>query len=506
MKRGSDAVPDIASFLEKDDEQSKKRLSQEGYHKFRKALGKLLWLSQTRCDLKLYLSLIGSLQAQPTCAADNALKALLRFLYNDRHLLLRLPSASEDLTRDSEFLVNRLRIWSDASHAPYRFNKRNGISGEVIAYRNAVVRTVAKQQQATSLSSCEAELYAIQLAAQDSVGLAKFMQRFLFGIGEIDEFAPVDLWLESDSMSAIQLLHGVDIPRRSRHVEIRILWLKSKLDDGSLKLSHRYGEGNCADLFTNCLSTKDYLKHRTVLGFEGPERPVASLMILAEEMLANSLVTGRMSDFAMFEICCAEFSSLRAACERLEIPYLGVSANMQTKRVHDLFLQKVAQCKESSCWVHVHVSTPCTFGSPLRHFSCDENEIEHEETWRDVMLHVTGYLKHGNSRGFELPTHNAIWGKHETKQVIDKNDLVHAVDVFLCQTGVVGSDGRAVGKSLRFRSNSFAFCQHLKKKFGTCNCAEHSSLSSTSFQETGFYTDKLAGSLIRAAVLAKRFG
>ena len=117
--------------------------------------------------------------------ADNALKALLRFLYNDRHLLLRLSSASKDLTRDCEGLVSRLHIWSDASHAPYRFNKRKGISGEVIAYKNAIVRTVAKQQQATSLSSYEAELYAIQLGAQDSVGLSKFLQRSLFALARL---------------------------------------------------------------------------------------------------------------------------------------------------------------------------------------------------------------------------------------------------------------------------------------------------------------------------------
>ena len=177
-------------------------------------------MSQTRHDLKLWLSLVGSLQAAPACGADNAVKAILRLLFEDRHLLLRLPSTSSDLTGDRSGVVSRLHILSDASHAPYRFNKRKGILGEVVSYQNAVVRTVAKQQQSTSLLSCEAELYAIQAAAQDSVGMAKFLHRFLFGLGEIDELQPVDLWLESDSMSAIQLLHGVDLPRRSRHMHV----------------------------------------------------------------------------------------------------------------------------------------------------------------------------------------------------------------------------------------------------------------------------------------------
>lgn len=98
-------------------------------------------------------------------------------------------------------------------------------------------------------------------------------------------------------------------------------------------------------------------------------------------------------------------------------------------------------------WKHVDVSTPCTFGSPLRHFNCKESEVDSEERWRDVMVHVTKYVKHGNSCSFELPTHNAIWSKPETKKVIAENNLEHDCDVFLCQTGVFGSGGKAVGRA-----------------------------------------------------------
>ena len=90
VKKGSNAAPDVASSLEKTDEMSLRPLSSEGYAKFRKALGKLLWLSQVRHDLKLWLSLIGSLQSKPTVGADNALKSVVRFMFNDRFVQLRL--------------------------------------------------------------------------------------------------------------------------------------------------------------------------------------------------------------------------------------------------------------------------------------------------------------------------------------------------------------------------------------------------------------------------------
>ena len=194
IKRGSSAAPDVSAFLEKTDEVSKRPLTAEGYSKFRKSLGKLLWLAQVRHDIKLWMSLIGSVQAKPTVGGDNALKAVLRFMYNDRYVHLRMPSGNDELTQEASGLVNRLNVWSDASHAPYRFNGRRGVSGEVVAYQDSVIRTVAKQQQSVSLSSCESELFAIQMAAQDSVALSRFTHRFLFGLGEIDEPDPVELF------------------------------------------------------------------------------------------------------------------------------------------------------------------------------------------------------------------------------------------------------------------------------------------------------------------------
>ena len=74
-----------------------------------------------------------------------------------------LPTPEYDVLN----LPNKKRIgqylhsFSDASFGPYRFNKRRGISGGDILCEGGVVRTFAKQQQALSLSSCEAELYAL---------------------------------------------------------------------------------------------------------------------------------------------------------------------------------------------------------------------------------------------------------------------------------------------------------------------------------------------------------
>ena len=82
VTRGSENVPDISGHLEKTltDSNFQKPLSDEAYSRFRKALGKLLWLSQVRHDLKTWMSVLGTQQAKPMHGTEQALKAVFEIL------------------------------------------------------------------------------------------------------------------------------------------------------------------------------------------------------------------------------------------------------------------------------------------------------------------------------------------------------------------------------------------------------------------------------------------
>ena len=139
VTRRSENVPDISGHLEKTltDSNFQKPLSDEAYSRFRKALGKLLWLSQVRHDLKTWMSVLGTQQAKPMHGTEQALKAVLRFLYVDTsvdtHACLCLPSRDETIMSqvdDAQLRSVHLHSFSDASHAPYRFNNRKGVTRE----------------------------------------------------------------------------------------------------------------------------------------------------------------------------------------------------------------------------------------------------------------------------------------------------------------------------------------------------------------------------------------
>ena len=100
VTRGSENVPDISGHLEKTLTTVTFRNSCRMKHsRFRKALGKLLWLSQVRHDLNSWMFVLGTQQAKPMHGTEQALKAVLRFLYVDMHACLCLPSRDETIMR-----------------------------------------------------------------------------------------------------------------------------------------------------------------------------------------------------------------------------------------------------------------------------------------------------------------------------------------------------------------------------------------------------------------------
>jgi hypothetical protein len=213
--------------------------------------------------------------------------------------------------------------------------------------------------------------------------------------------------MESDSSSAIQLVQGIDLPKRSRHIEIRLEWLRDKLKSEEITLIHKQGVENVADLFTKCLPSKDFYRHRSTLGIDRVGFPVQDLAELFVEAMPK-----RTAYYAFLEVCCDKDSALKRACSTSGFRYLGVSSNMELLGVQRRVRDFVEQQKTEGLLVHVHVSTPCSSGSPLRNFHAGVGETE---TWKIVMSSASFYLSLGDQASFELPKHNQIWDRELTR-------------------------------------------------------------------------------------------
>ena len=139
--------------------------------------------------------------------------------------------------------------------------------------------------------------------------------------------------LLTDSLSAIDLLKGQNVRRRSRHIEIRVEWMRHKMNSGQVRLEWIPGSQNPADLFTTNVNTALLNLHRSRLGFVTVKNsPLEKLFELSVQRGRIEIWT--QSRIAMLEVCCSA----------------------KTCAV-------VHRWREDGCWVHVHLSTPCSAGS-----------------------------------------------------------------------------------------------------------------------------------------------
>ena len=165
----------------------------------------------------------------------------------------------------------------------------------------------------------------------------------------------------------------------------------------------------------------------------------------------------------------------------------------------------VQQWEKAALWVHVHASTPCSSGSPLRNFSTTNVVTAAEQEWPEVIEAVRSYLSLGHSASFELPQVNSIWSRPETKDVLLQCGLTNECFVRLCRTGSVNVQGEPIGKTLKFASTSKGFCTVLHRRFGVCTCKlEHAAMDHVDYPSTASYTKKLARGIVDAVRGARR--
>ena len=207
--------------------------------------------------------------------------------------------------------------------------------------------------------------------------------------------------------------------------------------------------------------------------------------------------------FGFVEVCCEPDSQLSVLTLKGGISYVGVVKDVQSQEV----LSKVSRCvldwRRKGKWIHVHVSTPCASGSPLKHLSSGDVTVSDLE-WESIMRSVGGFLALGDSKSFELPFHNSIWSRPLTEKVLNEFSMSHCCQVYLCQCGVATSSGKPIGKSLCFAASHFTFCRALHSRFGFCCCGEHASISEINYASTARYPEKLARGILSAVKAAMR--
>ncbi|CAI7915547.1 unnamed protein product [Closterium sp. NIES-53] len=108
-------------------------------------------------------------------------------------------------------------------------------------------------------SSCEAEIYAEAMAAQELCWLTYL----LTDLGEAPRSPPV-LYVDNKAMLALCQEHRLE--HRTKHIALRYFFARELQQHGQLRLAYVASQANTADVFTKALQPCDHQRFCTILG------------------------------------------------------------------------------------------------------------------------------------------------------------------------------------------------------------------------------------------------
>ena len=178
-------------------------------------------------------------------------------------------------------------------------------------------------------------------------------------LGGIQSKHPKGVIVKTDSASARDLLDASDVPRRSRHTEVRIYWVREQLESQRVVIVWMKGSENPSDMMTKVLDTRNFQRYRELLGFVAGEGILAICKTPAQ-------VTKDTDGLVIIELCCDEASSLRTVCDEWGITYFGISEKAEEASTVKWLREQVdEERRQGERYVHLHASCPGTAGSPI---------------------------------------------------------------------------------------------------------------------------------------------
>ncbi|CAI7882383.1 unnamed protein product, partial [Closterium sp. NIES-53] len=293
-------------------------------------VGCLMYLMTcTRPDLAYPLSILARYVAhgrhQPKHMA--AAKRLLRYLCSTSGLGLVLGG------RRPVVLTGH----ADASWADVQATQRSS-QGYTFSLGSGSVSWRSTCSSSVLGSSCEAEIYAGAMAAQE----LRWLTYLLTDLGEPPRSPPV-LYVDNKAMLALCREHRLE--HRTKHIALRYFLARELQQRGQLRLAYVASEANTADIFTKALPPGDHQRFCTMLAC------FALLDWSCDLLFSPTLPMG--SEGLGFESQCVHFGHPSAGgCQmsterrsRVRIPVCALRAS-QCGRVSDVHCQQLTVSRD----------------------------------------------------------------------------------------------------------------------------------------------------------------
>jgi hypothetical protein len=213
---------------------------------YRSAVGSLLYdCLGTRPDMSQAVIAAAQFGSQPGPKHWQAVKRILRYLRGTTgHGILYV--------RTTQVIIKAL---TDSDWAG-DLDTRKSTTGCVIYMAGAPIIWVSRLQKSQALSSCEAEFMALA----DTMTELLWLVQFLLELG-VKHNTPIPIYI--DNQAAMRLAHDPVQHQRSKHIDIRYMFIREYVAKGVFALIYVPTKQNIADLFTKA-TTFDVF--RTLVG------------------------------------------------------------------------------------------------------------------------------------------------------------------------------------------------------------------------------------------------
>ncbi|CAI7912880.1 unnamed protein product, partial [Closterium sp. NIES-53] len=147
---------------------------------------------------------------------------------------------------------------ADASWADDQATQRSS-QGYTFSLGSGSVSWRSTRSSSVLSSSCEAEIYAGAMAAQE----LRWLTYLLTDLGEQPRSPPV---LDVDNKAMLALCREHRLEHRTKHIALRYFLARELQQRGQLRLAYVASEANSADIFTKALAPGDHQRFCTLLG------------------------------------------------------------------------------------------------------------------------------------------------------------------------------------------------------------------------------------------------
>ncbi|CAI7733111.1 unnamed protein product [Closterium sp. NIES-54] len=246
-------------------------------------VGCLMYLMTcTRPDLAYPLSILARYAAPGRHRPEHmaAAKRVLRYLCSTSSLGLVLGGRSPVV----------LTGHADASWADDQATQRSS-QGYTFSLGSGSVSWWATRSSSVLGSSCEAEIYAGAMAAEE----LRWLTYLLTDFGEVLRSPPV---LYVDNKAMLALCREQRLEHRTKHIALRYFLARELQQRGQLRLAYMASEANTTDIFTKALAPCDHQRFCTQLGLGRPVQFDTWLNDLQVYLLSDSKDSVSLFDLA----------------------------------------------------------------------------------------------------------------------------------------------------------------------------------------------------------------